>query len=92
MMVFERSSTRVAAVGKRSGERVVIEDFDAKARPLIYASDMAERQIKHEIRESNDNVFKKGFVVDVNVTTKDRRPVAYAVTHLHQIIDLPDDD
>lgn len=92
LMVFERSSTRDAALGKRSGERVVIEAVDRKARPLIYASDLAEQRIKHEIREADDNVFKKGFIVDVNVETRNDRPVAYRVTDVHQIFDLPEDD
>lgn len=91
LMVFERSSISDADLGKRSGERVVIGAVDQKARPLIYASDMAERRIKHEIREADDNVFKKGFSVDVNVETRNDRPVAYRVTHVHQIFDLPED-
>jgi hypothetical protein len=60
--------------------------------PLVYASDLAEQRIKHEIAEAENNVFKKGFIVDVNVQTKGGRPVAYRVTNLHQVIDLPDDD
>ena len=91
LMVFERSSIRDAALGRRSGERVVIEAVDRKARPLIYASNLAEQHIKHEIREAGDNVFKKGFIVDVNVETRNDRPVAYRVTHVHQIFDLPED-
>jgi hypothetical protein len=50
---------------------------------------MAEDRIKHEIREADENVFKKGFVVDVNVRSIGGRPIAYAVTNVHQIIDLP---
>jgi hypothetical protein len=77
-------------VGKRSGEPVQIEDISEKELPLIYASDLAEQRIKHEILEVEDNVFKKGFVVDVNVETRGGRPVAYRATNLHQVIDLPD--
>jgi hypothetical protein len=57
---------------------------------LIYASELVEERIKHEIREADENVFKKGFVVDVNVRSIGGRPVAYAMTHVHQVIDLPD--
>ena len=92
LMVFERSSIRGVDLGKSSGERVIIETFDQNARPLIYASDMAEQRIKHEIREADGNVFKKGFIVDVNVETKDDRPIAYRITNVHQIIDLPQSD
>jgi hypothetical protein len=56
----------------------------------LYASDLVEQRIKHEIREADDNVYKKGFIVDVNFQLKGGRPVAYRVTNLHQVIDLPD--
>jgi hypothetical protein len=52
---------------------------------------MAEQRIKHEIREADENLFKKGFIVDVNVQTKGGRPVGYRVTNLHQVIDLPEE-
>ncbi len=90
LRVFTRSDVGTSPVGKRSGERVVIDDISDKPRPLIYASDLAEQQIKHEITEAEDNVYKKGFVVDVNVESRGGKPVAYAVTHLHRVIDLDD--
>ncbi len=92
LMVFEQSNVKDSAVGKRTGEWVKIEDVSDRPLPLIYASEMAEDRIKHEIREADDNVYKKGFVVDVNLETKGGRPVAYRVTDIHQVIDLPDDD
>jgi len=91
LMTFVRSDIRGAAVGKRSGELVEIETISDKPRPLIYASAVAEEQIKHEITDQ-DSVYKKGFVVDVNVEMRGGKPVAYAVTNLHQVIDLPDDE
>jgi len=60
--------------------------------PLIYASELSEQRIKHEVREADDNIFKKGFVVDVLVLTKGERSVAYKVTHVHNVIDLPDEE
>jgi hypothetical protein len=92
LMVFTRSDVRNAPLGKRSGEQVVIEDISDQRRPLVYASDLAEQQIKHEITDAEDNVYKKGFVVDVNIETRGGKPIAYAVTALHQVIDLPDDE
>ena len=92
LMYFKRSDIGMSDVGKRSGERVIIEDISEANLPLIYASSLAEERIKHEIRESDDNPYKKGFVVDVDTQTKAGRPVAYAVKHVHQVIDLPDDD
>jgi len=58
----------------------------------MYASELSEQRLKHEIREAEDNVYKKGFVVDVNVKMVNGKPAVYAVTNVHEVIDLPDDD
>lgn len=92
LMVFTRSDIGTTPLGKRSGEQVRIEAISNKSRPLIYASEMAEQQIKFEINEADDNVYKKGFVVDVNIESRNGKPVAYSVTNLHQIIDLDEDE
>ena len=42
-------------------------------------------------RKASENIFKKGFVVDVDIETRQGRPVAYRVKNVHQVIDLPDD-
>lgn len=91
LMVFTRADVRMSALGKRSGEQVVIEPISKRSMPLIYNSELAEQQIKHEITEAEDNLFKKGFVVDVTVDERQGRPAAYRVTNLHQVIDLDDD-
>jgi hypothetical protein len=90
LMVFKQSNVKDATMGKRTGERVVIEEISPRELPLIYASDLAEQRIKHEVREADDNVYKKGFVVDVNVQIVGGKPAAYRVTNIHQVIDLPD--
>lgn len=90
LMVFVQSNIKDAELGKRSGERVIIESILDRDLPVIYASDLAEQRSKHEIREADENVFKRGFVVDVNVELRNSKPVAYRVTHCHQVIDLPD--
>lgn len=93
LMQFTRSDIGNVKLGKRSGELVRIDAVGGSKRlPLIYASDLAEQRIKHEIKDAQDNVFKKGFVVDVNVEMAGERVIAYRVTHLHQVIDIPDDD
>jgi hypothetical protein len=93
LMTFTRSDIRTTAVGKRSGEQVVIESVSpGRSLPIIYASEMAEQQIKYEITEAEDNVFKKGFIVDVIEETRASRLVGYRITNLHQVIDLPDND
>lgn len=88
LMVFSQSNVKDTTLGKRTGERVVIESILERDLPLIYASDLAEQRIKHEIRVGDENVYKKGFVVDVNVETRGGNPVGYRVTHVHQVIDL----
>lgn len=90
LMIFRQANVKAPPVGKRTGEWVMIEEISDAELPLVYASDIAEQRIKHEIKEADDNIFKKGFIVDVNVQTKGGRPVAYRVTNLHQVIDLPD--
>lgn len=92
LMVFTRSDVGKAQLGKRSGERVLIEEVHGRPLALMYASEMAEERIKHEIREAEDNIYKKGFVVDVSVRMVGGRPSVFAVTNLHDIIDLPDDE
>lgn len=90
LMVFVQSNIKDTDLGKRTGERVVIDRISDRDLPIIYASDLAEQRIKHEIREADDNVYEKGFVVDVNVEFRNGKPAAYRVTHCHQVIDLPD--
>ncbi len=90
LMTFERSrksDTKLDA----TGELVVIEEVIGKPKALIYGSELIEQTIKHEIREVDDNIYKKGFIVDANVRLREGRVVAYVVTEVHQVIDLPDD-
>ena len=91
LMVFTRSDVGNAVVGKRSGERVVVSEISEKTLALMYGSDLAEAQIKDEIQNAYENVFKRGFVVDLNLVFSGTRPVAYSVTNLHQVIELPED-
>lgn len=92
LMTFKRSDIGTAAVGVRSGERVIIEEILEKDLALIYGATMAEERIKDQMRNTEENIYHKGFVVDVNVTTKGGNPVAYNVTHVHQVIDIPPND
>ena len=88
LMTFKRSDIRDAGIGARSGERVVIEQISERDLALIYGSRLAEEQIKDQMRNTDENIYHKGFVVDVNVTTKGGDPVAYSIKHVHQIINL----
>jgi hypothetical protein len=91
LMVFTRSDVNDANVGKKSGELVRIEEISEKSLALMYGSEVTEAKIKHEIREADENVYKKGFVVDVSVKLRNGKPAAYSVMNLHSVLDLPDD-
>tara|TARA_R100000365_G_C2743776_1_gene72522 strand:+ start:175 stop:978 length:804 start_codon:yes stop_codon:yes gene_type:complete len=90
LMTFERPARSIIGVGKRTGEKAVIEKVTTKPLPVIYASEMAEQSIKSLFQ--SENVFKQGFIVDANVERKNGKPVAYRVTNLHQTIDLLGED
>ena len=89
LMVFTRSDVGDAPLGKRSGERVLIQEISEKNLAITYGSELAEERIKHEIRESDENIYKKGFNVDVKVQYTGSRAVAYSIMHVHDVIDLP---
>ena len=89
-MVFTRADVGDASLDQRSNEYVLIEEIDTRSLPLIYQSELAERWIKTEIRGAG-NVFRKGFVVNVNVRRRYGKPIAYAVVHVEDVFDLPDD-
>lgn len=90
LMTFEASRKSDREINKPTGELVVIEAGDPKPKALIYASELVEQRIKTEIRDADDNIYKKGFIVDANVQSRLGRIVGYAVTEVHQVIDLPD--
>ncbi|RXT24156.1 hypothetical protein B5P46_19835 [Rhizobium leguminosarum] len=90
LMIFTRSDINDADVGKSSGERVKIEELSDKSLSIMYGSEVAEARIKHEIRDADENVYKKGFVVDVLVKVRSGKPVAYSITNVHDVLDLPD--
>lgn len=92
IMTFTRSDTGKAKLGRRSGERVRIDSIAAnRSVPLVYASELAEAQIKHEINETDDNVFKKAFLVDVIADFRDGRPITYSLAHVHSIVEIEDE-
>ncbi|MBB3610976.1 hypothetical protein [Rhizobium sp. BK602] len=90
LMVFTRTDVNDADVGKPSGERVRIEEVSDRSLSLMYGSEVAEARIKQEIRDADENVYKKGFVVDVIVKLRNGKPVAYSITNVHDVLDLPD--
>lgn len=91
LMVFTRTNVAHAVTGKRSGDLVQIEGINPKPLPIVYASNLAEERIRHEIADADDNVYKKAFDVDVNVEMRAGKPIAYRLVAVHDVIDLPDD-
>jgi len=93
LLVFAQTSVKRIRLGsKRTGDRGIIESIaPGKDLALVYSSDLAEQRIKDEIRTAQDNIYMKGFEVDVNVEVRNGRPIAYRITNLHDVIDLPDD-
>lgn len=90
LLVFTRSDIGDARVGKPSGERVVIEEISSRPLAITYGSELSEQRLKYEIRESYENIYKKGFSVDVKVQTRGGKPVAYSILNVHEVIDLPE--
>ena len=91
LMTFTRSDVADAPVGRRTGEKVVIEEISTRPLAITYGSEIAEQRIKYEIREGDDNIYKKGFVVDVKVQYRGSKPVAYSILHVHDIVDISDE-
>jgi len=88
LMRYTRTDVHDAGLNKRSGERVVIESVSPLDRPVMYSSEIAEREIREQIREADENVYKRGFVVDVVAQEARGKLAAYAVTDFHSVIDL----
>ena len=91
VMVFDRAGLTSKPVGKHTGERGRIDEISPKPLPLIYASDLADEQMRDHLRNASDNIFRQGFVVDVNVQEIGGKARAYRITQLHQVIDFDDD-
>lgn len=92
LMVFFQTNKKTQTSGKNSGERVIIEEIDKKPKALIYESVSAENQVKHEMLREPDNIYLKGFIVDVSVEMSKDRIVAYRLLEVHQIIDIEPDE
>jgi hypothetical protein len=63
-------------------------DISEKGMPVMYASEIAEQEIREQIRDADENVYKRGFVVDVSAQKSGERIIAYAVTDFHSVIEL----
>jgi hypothetical protein len=90
VMTLHQASLDEARVGKAAGEKGVIESISDRPLKLLYASDEAGRRIKSEVRQDG-NPLRKLFVVSVNVQNANGKPVAYRITEVHSVEDMPED-
>lgn len=91
LMVFWQSNVKEGEVGKRTGERVIVEDASPKPLAVVYDSNLAEERIKHETKDGDRNLYKLGFYINGRVERLNNRPVAIRVSEVLDIIELPDD-
>jgi hypothetical protein len=92
LLRFVRPSAETSKPGRKGGERAVIEKISPSARAVVYASDLAEQRMKHELRTAEGNVFRLLFDVDVNVEVgASGKPLAYRVTAIHAVLDDEDE-
>ncbi len=92
LMVFWQSNLKEPQPGQRTGEKAVIEDVYPKPLAVVYETDLARERIKHEIGEGERNLYKRGFFVDCYVQRLNGKPVAYRISNVREVIDLPGDD
>jgi hypothetical protein len=93
LLRFVRPSVETGKPGKKGGERGVIEKLHKRALPILYASDLAEQRIRHEMLQVEGNVFRTLFDVDVNVELNaDGKPVAYRIVALHAVLEGPENE
>jgi hypothetical protein len=92
LMAFWQSNLKDPKTGKPTGEKAIIEAVSSKPLAVIYETDSARQQIKRETEQGDRNLYKIGFYVDCYVERLRGKPVAYRVTAVRNIIDLPDDE
>jgi len=91
LMRFTRTDVHDATVNKKTGERVLVEALSPRDKPVMFLSEMVEQEIRAVIREADENVYKRGFVVDLVCQLSGEKIVAYAVRNLHSVIELDDE-
>jgi hypothetical protein len=88
LLRFVRPSAEAGKPGRKGGERAIIDKISPTARAVLYASDLAEQRMKHELTTAEGNVFKLLFDVDVNVEMSAAgRPLAYRITAMHAVVE-----
>lgn len=80
VMHYRRMDRETAAVGKGTGERVIIDQISPRPMPVVYQSELAEVRIR-ELLTQHALPWTLNFVVDVLVVEKGGKPSAYAITN-----------
>ncbi|MBU2532761.1 MAG: hypothetical protein KKB37_08470 [Alphaproteobacteria bacterium] len=91
LMRFFQSNLRDGEPGKRTGERVIIEQVHPKDLAVTYETDLVQERIKHETTQGERNIYKIGFLVDCYLQKTNGKPALYRITNIRQVFDLPDD-
>lgn len=87
LLRFVRPSVEAGKPGRKS-ERGIIQRIHSRALPILYASDLAEQRVRHELLAAEGNVFHKLFDVDVNVELNSKAlPVGYRIVDVHAVIE-----
>ena len=81
LMYWHQASKRPGS----QSDKVVIEKITERPLKVIFNDEDAE--IKHKMLSGKDNPFNIGFLVDVDLITKQGRPVAYQIIHLYEVLD-----
>jgi len=92
LLVFWQSNKKNPTTGKPTGEKAVIEKVSTRPLAVTYETETARERIKYETTKGDRNLYKLGFFVDCYVEELNDRAVAYKITEVHDIIDLPDDE
>ena len=92
LMTFWQSNVADPPAGKKTTEKAVIEALHPKPLAITYETDEVRERIKYETREDERNLYQKGFFVDCHVERLRGRPVAYRITAVRDVIDLPGDE
>lgn len=77
-----------ADVAQKPGDKAVIERFSNRPVKVRFYSD----EVKRDMLDHEDNPFRKLYVVDVDVTVVDRKPVLYKILEVKDAFDRDEDD
>lgn len=85
LMYWHQASKKSASLS----DKVVIESISDKPLKVIFSED---DEIKNKMISGKDNPFNIGFLVDVDLITKQGRSVAYQVTYLYEVLEEDEEE